>query len=159
MLYSLLYDFSWLVLIIFLKLQHGVKFVSQIWEHGPNILKDVASRSEIGKSWLKVWSRGSDKYRRPIQQLRVSPPSTTTLAIPLPSIPLLLSCCLGCRILVLSSSILKDDVRVGSDPDGPSIVIGEGNTILASETGISLHLQWKEILENWSFQTRQCSEE
>ena len=152
MLYSLFYLHC--CLIIFLQLQHGVKFVSQIGEHGPNILKDVASRSEIGKSWLKVWSRGLAKYWIPIQQLRVSPPSTTTVAILLRPkyLPFLLSsCCLRWRILVLSSSILKNNVRVGPDPDGASVVIGEGNAILASKTGVSLHLQWKEISENLSF--------
>ena len=42
--------------VIFLQLQHRVQFISEIREHGANILKDVASRSEIGKSLMKVCS-------------------------------------------------------------------------------------------------------
>ena len=39
-----------LVLVILLQLQHGVQLVSQVGEHGADIVKDVASGSENGKS-------------------------------------------------------------------------------------------------------------
>ena len=41
---------SGLVSVILLQLQHGVQLVSQVGEHGADIVKDVAGGSENGKS-------------------------------------------------------------------------------------------------------------
>ena len=43
--------------------------------------------------------------------------------------------------------LLEDNVRVGPHPDGPGVVVGEGDPRLAAKAGVSLHLKRK-IFQN-----------